>query len=287
MDIQVFLQGLNNVFAAGQADKVVDYLQRSLSEAEAEDDRHAVVTILNEMIGYFRNTSRYQDAIRTAERAMMEMRCLGYEHSIPFGTTLLNAATALRASGDNRRALELYQEAQDIYETQLLEPDRRLAGLYNNISSLHEAEGNYEKACELLQKALQILSHVEDARIVIATVHTNLALVLFALKRETEAMASLRAALDIFEQEDAGKRRVPHYAAALAGLAGAYYKMEQYAEAVQVYERALSHLKDCFGENRDFAITRRNCALALDAVGQPEQADEYRKSADAILARIG
>lgn len=292
MDIQTFFTGLSEIFAAGRTDQVSGYLRQSLSEAEAQGDRHAAVTILNEMVGYFRSISSYQDAIRAAEYAIKEMKSLGYEKSISFGTTLLNAATAFRASGDSQKALELYSETLAIYRDQLPEDDPRLAGLYNNISSLHEEAGEYAKACELLQKALGILSRSEATRIDAATVHTNLALVLFKLHREPEAMSELRTALDIFEREGGAGRqtpssKAPHYAAALAGLAQAYYMMRQYNMAAQVYESALSQIQGFFGENRDFAVTCRNYALALEALGQNEKAEEQRKKAGKILTRLG
>lgn len=292
MDIQTFFTGLSDIFAAGRTDQVSGYLRQSLSEAEAQGDRHAAVTILNEMVGYFRSISSYKDAIWAAEYAIREMKSLGYENSVSFGTTLLNAATAFRASGDGQKALELYNGTLAIYQQQLPEDDPRLAGLYNNISSLHEAAGEYGKACELLQKALGILSRSEDTRIDAATVRTNLALVLFKLHREPEAMNELRTALDIFEQEGGAglqtpSSKAPHYAAALAGLAQAYYMTRQYDMAAQVYESALSHIQGFFGENRDFAVTCRNYALALDAMGQREKAEEQRKKSDAILTRLG
>ena len=291
MDVQAFFQGLSEIFAAGRIDEVRGYLQKSLAEAEAQDDHHAAVTVLNEMIGYFRSISSYKDAIWASERAITQMQALGYEGTVAYGTTLLNAATAFRASGDDQKALALYEETLTIYQRCLPENDPQLAGLYNNISSLCQAGGEYEKAYTLLQKSLAILSQTEGAAIDAATVHTNCALALFALDREPEALQALRTALDIFEEDEDGgspaaSRRAPHYAAALAGLGAAYYRLKQYDMAVQVYESALSHIKACFGENRDFAVTRKNCAVVLDAMGQHEKAQAYRDSADALLARI-
>lgn len=292
MDVDSFLRGLGDIFAAGRLDEVSDYLRAGLAAAEAENDRHAVVTVLNEMIGYFRSISDYAEAIAASEYAVAEMTALGYEDSVAFGTTLLNAATAYRASGDNGKALELYRRARDIYAARLPENDPRLAGLYNNISAIHQEAGDHERAADILRKALAILRQGEGGRIEAATVHTNLAVSLLALNREDEAMEELRAALEIFEQDGgmdraAPSRRAPHYAAALACLAGVYYTMKRFDLSARVYESALAQIRLCFGENTDFAVTAGNCALALEAAGQHEKAAEYRKHAEAIPARIG
>lgn len=286
MDAQDFLEGLNNAFATRQPDKVEAYLRTSLIDAERENKKSTVITILNEMIGFFRNTSNYKEALWASEQAIATMRTLGQEHSAAFGTTLLNAATAYRAAGQTQRALELYHKTEEIYAEHLSENDARLAGLYNNISSLHETLGNHEKAYNFLKKALNVLLQLEGTRTASATVYTNLATVLFALKREEEAKEALHSAMELFEKENDEGKRAPHYAAALANLAATHYRTKQYVMAAKVYEKTLTHLKNCYGENKDYAVTQKNCAIVLDALGEHGKAENYRKNADRILQQI-
>lgn len=291
MDINTFLAGLGDIFAAGRKDEVGRYLQSGLARAEAEGDEQAEVTILNEMIGYYRVTSSYPDSITYAERAMRLMRKMGYADSVEYGTTMLNAATAYKASGDSGKALELFNAVLDIYSRGLDPGDSRLAALYNNLSSLHQDNGDYEKAAMYLEKAAGILFAIKGAENDAATVYTNLALALFALRRDSEGMAHLRTALALFESTAengmADSRAAPHYAGALAALAGAHYRNKEYAKAVRVYESALERIKDCYGENRDYAVTCRNCAAACEALGNTERAAELRRKAETALAAIG
>ena len=289
MDINSFFRGLSDVFASGQRDQVQPYLESGLRSAEDEEDWHAVVSILNEMIGYFRSVSKYPEAISTAERAIREMRELGYEGSEAYGTTLLNAATAYRAAGDQNTALALFAETLRIFKDKVPEDDPRLAGLYNNISACHEDAGESDKAGQALQQALDILLRHGDAPLDTATVYTNLALNLFSRNKNAEAMDALQNALNLFEanRDHEKSRHDPHYAAALAALAGAHYKMDQPGEAAAIYETVLAHIDAFYGKNRDFAITSRNCALAYEALGETAKALEHREKADAVFAGLG
>lgn len=291
MNIDTFYQGLGDVFSGGRPEQIRGYLQSSLAQAEAEDDRHAVVSILNELMGYYRNTSRYAEALEAAERALAEMRDLGYEDTVHYGTTLLNSATALRASGNTVEALEQFIAALAIYEANLPGDDYRLAGVYNNVSSIYEQTGQNGEALQSLQKALDILIKNEGMREEAAIVQTNLAMILFKMNHETEAISELERAMELFKPGNGascnGAKPGPHYAAALAGAAEAYFRMQKYAEAVKIYEDALAHIDAVFGKNRDYAITCENCALAHAMLGHEEKSAEYTARAESIIKELG
>ena len=290
MDIDVFFQGLSTVFASGDQEAVSGYLRRSLAEAEAENDSHAAVTILNEMTGYFRSISNYAEALKASERAIALMQSLGYENTAAYGTTLLNAGTAYRAAGDNIRAMELFFQALALFGDHLPADDHRLAGLFNNIGAIYEETGRYTEALDVLQQAADILEKHPDMASDAAVVRSNLALILLRVQRDAEAMAALEKALTLFRRQgegEAGRRLSPHYAAALAGMGEVHMRMQEYAKAVEAYEAALEHIKATFGENRDFTVTCRNCALAYEAAGEPKKADGLRKKADEVSAALG
>lgn len=284
MDMERFFNGLSKLFAEGRTSEVRGYLLRGLDEAETGNDEGAVVGILNEMIGYYRSVSEYAEAIRVAERALSLMRRLGYEGTVHYGTTLLNAATAHKAAGDANSALGLFSEALAIYTAELPEGDPRLAGLYNNISAVYRDAGAFEKARENLEKAAAILSRVKGAEGECATVFANLGLVYSALNREQEAMAALGKARELFGPDEEERRKNPHYAAALAALAGARFAMKQYPEAASLYEETLGLLKAAYGENKDYAVTCRNAAAAYAAMDDNARAAVYREKAESLLS---
>lgn len=290
MDINRFFDGLSAIFASGKNEQVSDYLRKNLAEAEADSDDQAVITILNEMVGYYRITSNHAESLKAAERALNLMRRLGYEDTIHYGTTLLNAATAYRVAGDKKKALQLFNSALVIYLRELPAEDERLAALYNNLSSIHQDAKEYEKAAEYLEKSAAILSKIKGAEIDAATVYTNLALAMIELGREREAMETLQKAVNLFKGTTAdGKveaKAAPHYASTVAGLAGAYYKMKDYAKAAALYEEALTRIKEAYGENDDYFVTCRNCAAAYELAENLAKALAYRMIAEAAQESV-
>ncbi len=289
MDVEHFFQGLDAVFASGGTDDIEAYLNKSLSAADTEGDQHAAVAILNEIAGFYRNISRYAEAITAVERAVLLMQQLGYENTISYGTTLLNAATAYRASGDSVKALEFFLVALTAFGKELPEHDYRFAGLFNNISAVYKDMGKAEDALDALHRAEAVMEKNPGMKSDMATVQTNLALVLLELGREAEALQTLEKAQTLFRGNGGadGEEPAPHYAAALAGIGEACHRMNRYAEAVEHYEAALGHLVKSFGENRDFAVICENCAAACEAAGKPQKAMEYALRAKAILERLG
>ena len=286
MDINVFFQELGVAFASGDKQRISDFLAKSLATADAEKDFNAAVTILNEMTGFYRNISAHKAAIKAGEQAIAVLRSLGYENTVPFGTTLLNTGTAYRASGDNVRALELFTGALGILSHHLPEDDYQLAGVYNNASAIYEELGKYDEALENLEKAVAILEKQPGMEADTATVMTNLALVLLKLGRDEEATEKLETALAAFK----GMRTAmsgPQYGAALAGMAEAFYRMSRHTEAANIYEAALQHIKSAVGENADYAFTLRNCAVVYEALGEHKKAEELMLKAHELLTVLG
>ncbi len=291
MDVDAFFRDYSKVFAQADQEAISAFLQEHIATAEAEGDKHALVTILNEAAGYFRNASRYPEAIAAGEKALALLKELGYEDSIAHGTTLLNVATAYRAAGNLAKAMELFISALAALGSLLPADDHRLAALYNNISGIHQEQENWQAAFEMLVKAARIMEKqpemAEDAAIVL----TNLGMILFRLDRAEEASAALNKAEGMFRlaaaQNGEGQRPAPHYAAALAGLGEAYFRLGEFEKSAQTYEAALEHIKNAFGENRDFAVTCYNCADAWEAAGQDDKAQALRSKAEAILAEAG
>ena len=290
VDVERFFQGFSKVFASGEQEAISGYLRRSLAEAEAENDSRAAVTILNEMTGWFRGISDYAESLNACEQALSLMRTLGYENSAAYGTTLLNAGTAYRAAGDNVRAMELFFQALTLFGGHLPADDHRLAGLFNNIGAIYEETGRYDEALDVLQRAMAILEKHQDMEGDAAVVQSNLALILLRVQRDAEALAALEKALTLFRRQGegtAGQRLSPHYAAALAGMGEVHMRGKDYAEAAHAYEAALEHIRAAFGENRDYAVTCRNCALACEAAGKPEKAARLKQKAEGVWAALG
>ena len=280
MNVEKFYETLDSYFEERQIDKVDPFLNASLEQAKAEEDYGAYISICNEMIGFYRSISAFERAYIVAEDVLLLMEELNMENTEHFATTLLNAATAYRAAGDYATALRYYKQALQIYDGILQPQDYRYAGLYNNMSILFEKMNENEEAIAYANKALLIIETLPDSESEIATTMTNLALLYFKAEQPEKAKELLEKALSLFEQS--GENTDAHYSGALAGVAEAWYRMQDYDKALEYYDKALEEVKIHFGENMSYAILCDNCAAVCEKMDDTEKQEHYLKRAKEI-----
>ena len=284
MNIDKFYETLDSYFASQALDQVDPFLTSSLAQAKEEEDYAAYISICNEMIGFYRSVSAFEKAYVAAEDVLLLMEELNLENTLHFATTLLNAATAYRAAGDYATAIRYYRQALQIYDGTLPPEDYRYAGIYNNMSILLEKMEENAEAITYAQKALSNIEKLEGGEMETATTLTNLALLYFKTGQPDHARQLLEKALVLFEQS--GEHTDAHYSGALAGVAEAWYRMQDYEKALAYYEKALEEVKLHFGENMSYAILCENCAAVCEQLGNEERKVFYlnksRQVKDAI-----
>lgn len=284
MNVDKFYETLDSYFTNQQIDQVEPFLAASLEQAKEEEDYGAYISICNEMIGFYRSISAFEKAYIAAEDVLLLMEELNMENTEHFATTLLNAATAYRAAGDYATALRYYKQALQIYDGILQPQDYRYAGLYNNMCILFEKMEENEEAIVYANKALSIIEKLKDSEAETATTMTNLALLYFKAEQPEKAKELLEKALSLFEQS--GENTDAHYSGALAGVAEAWYRMQDYSKALEYYEKALSEVKKHFGENMSYVILCENCAAVCEKMGDTEKQADYIERARKIREQI-
>lgn len=280
----MFFETLDSYFEKRQIDRIDSFLVASLEQAKEEEDYGAYISICNEMIGFYRSVSDFEKAYIAAEDVLLLMEELNMENTEHFATTLLNAATAYRAAGDYNTALRYYRQALQIYDGILQPQDYRFAGLYNNMSILLEKMEENEEAIAYAGKALDIIKTLPDSEAQTATSMTNLALIYFKVNRFEEAKELLEEAVSIFK--NGGGPADEHYSGALAGVAEAWYRMGDYAKALEYYEKALAEVRAHYGENMSYAILCENCAAVCEKMGDDEKRETYLKRGKEVRERI-
>ncbi len=278
MKLDKFYEELDSYFAKQEIDKVDPFLVASLAQAKEEEDYGAYIGICNEMIGFYRSVSAFEKAYVAAEDVLLLMEELQMENTEHFATTLLNAATAYRAAGDYATALRYYRQALQIYSGVLPPEDYRYAGLYNNMSILLEKTEENEEAIACARKALAIIEKLEGGEMETATT------LYFKMGEAGQAKELLERALSLFERS--GENTDAHYSGALAGVAEAWYRMEDYEKALQYYEKALAEVKVHFGENMSYAILCENCAAVCEKLGSQEKQAFYLQKAKEVKEAI-
>lgn len=247
---------------------------------QAESNAQALqLSVLNELMGFYRSRGEYaknKQIIDNALKLSNKMQLAGSEAGT---TTLINAATSLRAAGDYERATEIYSQAIKESSKTLKPNDRKLAALHNNLSMLYSETGNTSEAINELNIALEILqkSSIDPSTdIDIAATHTNLALaILQECSKPSESVNSKSTTLNsAFEHASTSIRMYiagnnqnqPHYASALAGFAQVQYARKEYSDAVDTYSKALDLIAQCYGKDSEsYAITLENLQQAQKA----------------------
>ena len=275
MNIDEILKKLDGLFADEKLEEVEPFLLSCMRQAKAGDEYGIYISVGNELIGFYRSISRYEEAFAVAEDVLLLMEELQLEGTVHFATTLLNTAPAYRAAGRYEEALGDYRRALEIYQRDLPKDDYRLAGLYNNISILLEKLDENEKSALFLQKAIQIVEKQPGSRLELATSRTNLALIQLKLNRLEEAKKLLDAACRAFEED--GGITDAHYSAALAGQGEVCYRQGGLERALGYYEHALLEVEKHFGRNQGYGLLCGNCSLVCRELGRKAEADEYER----------
>ena len=288
-DAAQFYNELDEMFANhASADTIETYLLRKLAETQVNSGiaqtNPLQLSILNELMGFYRSRGEHaknQPIINRALNLANKMQLAGTEAGT---TTLINAATSLRAAGDYNRAEKIYTQALNESATTLGAKNRKLAALHNNLSMLYSETGRTHDAIEELNQALEILQNTStdpERDIDIAATHTNLALAILqectkkCSKERTKERShpntspnSKFATLDsAFEHASISVRMYiagnnenqPHYASALAGFAQVQCARGEYAQAEESYSKALDLIARCYGKDSEsYAITAEN-----------------------------
>ena len=74
MNIELVLSQLDSLFASHQTDKVEDFLKGKIEEAAKEGDRSAVITLMNEIIGHFREMGEAEKSVDYCRQVLLLMQ---------------------------------------------------------------------------------------------------------------------------------------------------------------------------------------------------------------------
>lgn len=270
-DLQKYLQGLDRLYEEGRAKEAESYLKQGLKLAAAEQDDGAILAILNELMGYYRAASRYEECMLCSEQAIALADAMGLSGTLEYGTMLLNVATGCRAAGNYEKAEELYMETYRIFRKHLTGPDYRMASLHNNLSLLYSETGRLNEAKKELELAMNTIARLPDADAETAITHTNLGNLCFQMNRFSEGAEHMRMAVSIFERIPEGKDS--HYASALSGLAEAYYHEGKLEDSIHTYEKALREIESYYGENDYYCVTKQNLNTVKGLLKRKQAAD--------------
>ena len=236
------IEKLDDHIARRDTDAAVRHLLYWLAEAEAGGDTHGRLTVINELMGVFRNSDRLDEAYKYAELGLCAVSDGGYDGQLVAATTYINAATVYKTFGESDRAYPLFCRAREIYEARLAPEDERLGGLYNNMALALADLCMYAEARELYRRAINIMINTERGGIEAAISYLNMA-------NAAEAELGLEEAADEIEDcltcaeallDADAHRRDAYYAYVCGRCAPTFRYYGRFAYADEIEERSRS-----------------------------------------------
>ena len=266
MNMEFVLREVDRLFDENKAKEAEVFLLKALDEAKAEEDLGVCLQLLNELIGYYRQTSEKEKLTQTIEEALKTAEIMDLGDTVWYGTTALNAANGYRSMGELALSKKYYDDAETIYDRELPLNDMLFAGLYNNRSLLEQELGEYLKAEDYLLKALKIVE-ANQSGFEIAVTYANLANTAVMGKDYEKAKDYAKKAIFCFQ-----KRHLydAHYCAALSALGLCHYQEGDYETARSLFEEGMTIVESTLGQNGQYVRLKENrdaCLAKLESMG--------------------
>lgn len=281
INVAAIMRQVDEYYAKNRGFDAEKLMQDTILEAASIGDEGSLLQLLNELLGYYRETSRVKDSYAIAKQCMDLAVRMGLEGTIPYATTLLNVANAYRAGGRLKDSLQLYLKVREIYDVKLSKDDMLIASMENNLSLLYQELGEFAEAKESLLRALRIVETKTGVEFEIAVTYANLATSCLNIGEIEEAYSYARASIQAFDAlgiEDA------HYGAALSALATYHYKKREYRKAQELFEKAMHIMERNLGRNEFYERLKENAEVCrkLAADSMSGTADEETVSGMAL-----
>ena len=245
MGIDEIREIIDNLYAQGKADMAEEVLINAASVAADEGDDYLLLQVLNELIGHYRETGEWDKAFEITDRSVMVAGALYPEESIPYATTLLNAASMYRAAGKLEESRTLYRKVEKIYAVTLKTDDMLYASLYNNESLLYQEEGKFAEAKALLLKALDI-DRANGREYEEAVSLANIAATMIQTGELEEALKCAESSIALFESQGVEDQ---HLCAAYSAMGSYYFMKGKYEAAASCFKNGFELMEKVLGKN--------------------------------------
>lgn len=205
-EIQDIIEEFDQLLARDAKEEAAAFLEDWLVQFEENGDWGSQITILNEMMGFYRSNGEREKGLASVEKGLALVNEHQLSGTVSGGTTYVNAATTMKAFGQSEAAMPYYEQAFRAYGQSLAPEDYRFGGLFNNMALAYEDLGDYEKAEVYYEKAMEIMEKLRPGSILeIAVTWVNLAVLYEKWGREEEIEGCLELAVEGFHSDE-----VPH-----------------------------------------------------------------------------
>lgn len=193
------IRRLDELLGRNQKEEAGVFLRDWLKEAREQGDWSSELTVLNEMMGLYRNTGEKERGLCAVEEGLALVRSHSMQNTVTGATTWINGATTLKAFGRTEEAVPYYEEAFRVYGEYLDPADYRFAGLFNNMALALSDLEDYRQAEAYFRKAMDIMGRLPEGEKELAVSWMNLACLYAQWGREEKAREALDRAMECLD----------------------------------------------------------------------------------------
>lgn len=275
MDIETIRETIDHLYEQGRSLEAENVLLSTAGAAAEEGDDYLLLQILNELIGHYRETGEWEKAFEITDRAVYIAGRIYPTESIPYATTLLNAASMYRAAGKLDMSRSMYHEVEKIYAVTLKSDDMLYASLYNNEALLYQEEGEFPKAKALLLKALDI-DRANAKEYEEAVSLANIAATMIQTGEHEEALKAAESSVALFESLGVKDQ---HLCAAFSAMGSYYYIKGKFEPAASCFKQGMEIMESILGQNGYYERLNENYNACLAAMKASKPAEEKPQNA--------
>ena len=160
ISISRFIAKLDSCFDRNDMKSAKECIEFWEKEARDAGDDRALLTILNEAVGFYRRTQKRGKALAAMEESLTLVDKLGLTDNLSGATIYINAATTLSFFAKEVEGLQLYDKAAQCYESEHKTETYEYAALLNNQAGTLNALKKYDEAERDWVQAIEILSRI-------------------------------------------------------------------------------------------------------------------------------
>ncbi|HLM00722.1 MAG TPA: tetratricopeptide repeat-containing protein [Pyrinomonadaceae bacterium] len=225
---------------------IEELLAEYQSLPDSQRDAEKEFRLKEKLADLYRISGEFDKATKLYEENVAYARKIKDLVLLPYSVDRL--ATSYQAQKRHDEAMELLNEALEIYESTVGSTHPEYATILNNLGTAYETLGRYDKAIELFNKTLKIYEEtIGTKHPEYATSINNLAAVYHSQGKYDEAIRLYEKAIEI--SKEVINTDHPNHAHWLANLSRIYYEQQNYQKALALAKKAYEIRHKILGVN--------------------------------------